>query len=230
MTVAAARELIIVGAGGLGRETAELVRAVNAREPTWDLLGFVDDAPALAGAEVAGLPVLGPVASVVDHPGAALVVCVGHPGCYWSKRRIVESLGLGPDRYATLVHPAAVVSACSGVGPGTVILATAVATAAVRIGPHVTVMPGAVLTHDDVVGDYATLAAGTRVAGRARVGDGAYLGAGALVAADRSVGPWALVGMGAVVVRDVPAGEVWAGVPAGRLREAGVPADVLGSS
>jgi sugar O-acyltransferase (sialic acid O-acetyltransferase NeuD family) len=220
------RPLIIAGAGGFGRETAEAVHAVNARGPAWDLLGFVDDDPGLAGAQVGGLPVLGPTTEVVRRPDAAVAVCVGNPGDYFCKKRIVRRLGLQDGRYATLVHPAASIAGSVEVGCGSVLLAATVATAAVRIGAHVTVMPGVVLTHDNMVDSYATLAAGVRLAGRVRVGEGAYVGAGALVGADVTIGAWALVGMGAVVVRDVPAGEVWAGVPARRLRAVNVPSDL----
>ncbi|MFD0823542.1 sugar acetyltransferase, partial [Micromonospora zhanjiangensis] len=50
------RDLVIVGAGGFARETAAAVRAVNQVRPTWRLLGFLDDNPALRGVERAGLP------------------------------------------------------------------------------------------------------------------------------------------------------------------------------
>jgi serine acetyltransferase len=40
-----------------------------------------------------------------------------------------------------------------------------------------------------------------------------------------TVGAGSVVGMGSVVLRDVPAGEVWAGNPARRLREVASPAD-----
>ena len=36
-------ELVIVGAGGHGRETLDIVEAINAAEPTWTFQGFVDD-------------------------------------------------------------------------------------------------------------------------------------------------------------------------------------------
>lgn len=212
------RPLLIAGAGGFGREAAETVRAVNARRPTWDLLGFLDDDPALRGLQVGGLPVLGPLASLDRFPDASLVVSVGRPENYFARKRIVERLGLPASRYATVIHPAAVVPPDTRIGPGSVLLAGVVATTAVRIGAHVVVMPGAVLTHDDTVADYATLGAGVRLAGGVRVEQGAYVGAGVLVREDRSIGAWALVGMGAVVTGDVPAAEVWAGVPARFLR------------
>jgi sugar O-acyltransferase (sialic acid O-acetyltransferase NeuD family) len=217
-------ELIIVGAGGFGRETAEAVRAINERAPTWDLLGFLDDDPFLAGAEREGVRVLGPTGDIARWPDAAVAVCTGRPDDYASRKRLVGRLGLDPGRYATLVHPAAAVATSAEIGPGTVILATAVVTAAARVGSHVAVMPGVVLTHDDVVGDYASLAAGVRLGGRARVGEGAYLGAGAVVGAGLTIGAWSLVGMGAVVVHQVPPREVWAGVPARRLRAVDEPA------
>ena len=212
------RPLLIVGAGGFGREAAEAVRAVNAERPTWELRGFLDDDPSLEGRELDGLPVLGPPAALERHGDASLVVSVGNPDNYVARKRIVERLGVPPSRYATIVHPAAVVPPSARLGAGTVILATAVATTGVWVGAHVVVMPGVVLTHDCRVGDYATLGAGARLAGGARIEEGAYVGSGALVREHRAIGAWALVGMGAVVTRDVPAGEVWAGVPARFLR------------
>jgi acetyltransferase-like isoleucine patch superfamily enzyme len=101
-----------------------------------------------------------------------------------------------------------------------VLHATTVLTADVRLGAHVAVMPAVVLTHDDVIGDGVTFGAGVRVAGGVAIERGAYVGSGALVREGVVVGEGSVVGMGAVVTRSVPAGEVWAGVPARRLRVA----------
>ncbi|GLW23532.1 acetyltransferase [Microbispora triticiradicis] len=210
-------DLVLVGAGGFARETAQLALASAGR---WRLLGFLDDDPARHGTLVDGLPVLGGVAALPDH--ARLVVCTGRPDDYASRLRIVARLGLPAERYATLVHPTAVVSATSRVGPGSVVQAQCVLTASVEVGAHVAVMPHVTLTHDDVVEDFATIASGVRLAGGVRIRRGAYLGAGALVRENRTVGAWSLVGMGSVVTRDVPEGEVWAGNPARYLRPAPV--------
>jgi sugar O-acyltransferase (sialic acid O-acetyltransferase NeuD family) len=212
--------LVLVGPGGFGRETAEVVRAINADHeqrtgaPRWELLGFLDDDPARWGTAVAGVTVLGGLDVLATQAQARVVVCTGHPGNFTSKRRIVERLELPPERYATLVHPAAVLAPSCSVGEGTVVLAGVVGTTDVHIGAHVGLMPQVVLTHDDRLEDFVTVGAGARLAGTVHVQQGAYLGSGCLIREGRTIGPWALVGMGAVVTRDVPGGEVWAGVPA----------------
>jgi sugar O-acyltransferase (sialic acid O-acetyltransferase NeuD family) len=212
-------DLVIIGAGGFGRETADAVRAVNAAGGRWRLLGYLDDDPALSGSCLDGVPVLGGTAELSSLPDASVVVCTGRPDNYLSRPRIVGELDLPAERYATITHPTAAISASSRVGPGSVLLAHVALTAAVRIGSHVAVMPQVTLTHDDVVGDFATLASGAHLGGGVRVGAGAYVGAGALVRENRAVGPGSLVGMGSVVLSDVPAGQVWTGVPARFLRD-----------
>jgi sugar O-acyltransferase (sialic acid O-acetyltransferase NeuD family) len=212
--------LLIVGAGGFARETAQAVRDTG----RWTLLGHLDDNAALHGTEVDGVPVLGGCDLVHDLADARVVICVGNPRDYAARARLVRGFGLPEDRYATVVHPTAAVSASSRIGPGSVLLAHCVLTAAVRVGAHVAVMPQVVLTHDDEVGDYATIASGARLGGGVRLERGAYVGSGALVREGTAVGAWSLVGMGSTVLRDVPPGEVWAGSPARRLRRAPGPA------
>lgn len=211
MTVA---PLVIVGAGGFARETAEAVRQVNAVMSIFELLGYVDDDPTLHGCQVDGLPVLGPTAVVTAMSEVLCVVCVGNPRDPLGRRRVVQRLGLPDSRLATVVHPTVVLPGSATVGAGTVLLAGVVLTAAVTIGCHVAVMPHVVCTHDDVIDDFATLGAGVCLAGHVHVGAGAYVGSGALVREGLTVGDDALVGMGSVVLHDVPAGQTWAGVPA----------------
>jgi sugar O-acyltransferase (sialic acid O-acetyltransferase NeuD family) len=223
MTAGAERELVVVGAGGFGRETVEAVRALIAAGRRWRLAGYLDDDPARHGTVIDGVPVLGGTDELGSMPDISVVVCTGRPDNYVSRPRIVEMLGLPEERYATIIHPSASVSSTSRVGPGSVLLAQTVLTAGVTIGSHVAVMPHVTLTHDDLIGDFATLASGVRLGGNVHIGRCAYLGAGALVREERSIGPYALVGMGATVTRDVPPGEVWAGVPARYLRKAILP-------
>ena len=216
-------DLVVVGAGGFGRETVEAVRAANEAGAGWHLLGYLDDDMSLAGTLIDGTRVLGGIGELVNMPAVSVVVCTGRPDNYFSRPRLVRKLDLPLERYATIIHPSATISSTSHVGAGSVLLGHVDLTASVEIGAHVAVMPHATLTHDDVIEDYATLASGIRLGGRVRIGRCAYIGAAAMVREDRRVGDYSLVGMGAVVTRDIPPREVWIGIPARRLRGTDIP-------
>jgi sugar O-acyltransferase (sialic acid O-acetyltransferase NeuD family) len=212
-----ARPLLIVG---VGRETADAVRAVHSAVGSFDLLGFLDDDSAIHGRAVGGAPVLGPTEAVGDYPDAAVVVTVGRPDAYVARRAVVRRLGLPADRYATIIHPSSSIGSTCSIGEGSVVLAHVTLTADVVVGKHVAIMPQVVLTHDVRVGDYATLASGVRVGGAVRIGTGAYLASGVCVREGCRIGQWAMVGMGATVTKDVPQERVWFGSPARDVRRA----------
>jgi sugar O-acyltransferase (sialic acid O-acetyltransferase NeuD family) len=207
--------LILIGSGGLARETAEAAHAAGRT-----VLGFLDDDESLWGTTVHGLSVLGGSARILDEQQAFAVLC---PGKGAARLRIAERLreqGFPDERFATVVHPTVRVAESCSIGAGSVLLAGTVLTADVRLGRHVVCMPNAVLTHDDVVEDGATLCASAVLGGSVVVGSRAYLGMSCSVRERVRIGADATIGMGAVVLRDVPAGQTWAGVPAVALAPA----------
>jgi sugar O-acyltransferase (sialic acid O-acetyltransferase NeuD family) len=215
---APARPLVIVGSGGLAREVLELVAAANRIAPKWNVVGILDDSPQRQGARIGDTRVLGGTEYLAElDPDVQIVLCTGSTRDYSSRQRLVDRLNLPVARYTALVHPGAALAESTTVGPGSVVMAGVIATADVRLGSHVVVMPAVVFTHDDVVGDFVTIAAGARFAGTVRIESGAYIGAGALIREGVTVGAGSLIGMGAVVLADVPAHQVWAGVPARQL-------------
>lgn len=220
------RDLILIGCGGFGRETADVVHAINAVAPRWRLRGFLDDSPGLEGETVSGVPVLGPIDAAPDFPSAAFAITTGRPDNYVSRALIADRLGFTDDRFATLVHPAAVVGTSCSIGAGTVLLAHVTLTTDVTVGRHVAAMPQVVLPHDSVVGDFATLASGVRVGGGCEIGAGAYMGSGSSLREGLRVGSRAMVGMGALVTRDVPAERLWRGFPARDAGPAPIPVPV----
>jgi acetyltransferase-like isoleucine patch superfamily enzyme len=126
-------------------------------------------------------------------------------------------MGVTSDRYLTLVHPGVRVPPGCTIGAGSILLEGVTLTANVQIGDHVVVMPRVTLTHDDVVENFAVLCAGVSLGGGVRIGNGSYVGMNASVRENRSIGTDATLGMGAALVDDLPAGQTWAGVPAGPL-------------
>jgi sugar O-acyltransferase (sialic acid O-acetyltransferase NeuD family) len=203
-------ELVLVAAGGLGREVLAVERPLG----RYTGFLFLDDDPHTWGSRVAGTPVLGGLDRLRDLDDHDVVVCAGRGQ---SRRALVErarGLGVPEQRFASVRHPSVDVPAGCTVGAGSILLAQVAMTSDVRVGRHVVAMPHATLTHDDEVADFATLCAGVSLGGGVRVGEAAYLGMNASVRERVSVGAGATLGMGAALLSDLPDHETWVGVPA----------------
>lgn len=208
--------IVIVGAGGHGREILQLIRDINTATPIWDCAGFLVDAGFDAPPAVAGLPVLGDLGWLAANPDTAVVVAVGAPA---ARRRLVRRIrALGPNPCANpfpvLVHPRAWIGAGVELGEGSMVCAGAMLTTDIRLGEHVHVNVGCTLAHDDVLEDFVTLAPGVHLAGNVLLGEGAELGLGAAVIPRARVGAWSVVGAGAVVTADIDADCTAVGTPA----------------
>lgn len=202
--------LVLVAGSGLAAEVIATVRA-NAEH---DRLVILDDDAQRRGLDLAEVPIVGGLAEIGSFPDYDVVVCAGRGAVRRVLVHRLAAFGVGPDRYARIVHPSVQVPHGCVVGRGSVVLGHVALTAAVTIGSHVVVMPNTSITHDDHVSDFATLCAGVTLGGRVLVCEGVYVGMNASVREGLCLGADATLGMGSVLLEDLPAGETWVGVPA----------------
>jgi FlaA1/EpsC-like NDP-sugar epimerase len=85
----AIEDLVVVGAGGASRDVAWAVEGINAIQPRWNLLGFLDDDPAKQGAVIHGYPVLGPISAAADYPASRLIVGIASYRNRRARREVV---------------------------------------------------------------------------------------------------------------------------------------------
>lgn len=213
----AIEDLVVVGAGGASRDVAWAVEGINAIQPRWNLLGFLDDDPAKQGAVIHGYPVLGPISAAADYPASRLIVGIASYRNRRARREVVERLGCAPERFATIIAASASISRHARLGWGTVVLHYSIVGPDARLGDHVLVTQSCTIGHNAVLRDYVTVASGVKVSGSVRIEEGAYLGASSVIRDGKAIGKDALVGIGAVVLRDVPEGMTVLGNPAAAL-------------
>lgn len=207
------KRIVIVGAGGLGREVLALVRAL----PEWEPIGFLDD-NIPKGTTIAGLSILGNVSDAGRLEGKpAFVIAIGEPR---TKRAIAESLMASGCVFPVLVHPAAVLMnrQTISIEHGTVIGAGVALTTDIQIGPHVLLNLNATVGHDVKIGAFSSIMPGVNLAGAVEIGTEALIGAGANLRNGVRVGNGAIVGMGAAVIRNVDNHSTVVGVPARAIR------------
>jgi sugar O-acyltransferase (sialic acid O-acetyltransferase NeuD family) len=212
-------KLVIIGTGGLGRETLWGVRAWNdsVADPSFEIVGMLTSTLEEHGREIEGATVLGAEDWVVGKPGIRAVCAIGDPR---GRRRVALALAEQGVEFATVFHPAALLPTGSALGQGCIIGAGAVLTTGVDVGDHVVVGVNAVVSHDVLLEDFATLAPGVVLGGHCHVGYGAEIGLNACVRPRLSVGRGSQVGAQAAVVDDIEENVVVAGVPARLLRRA----------
>lgn len=211
--------IVVVGAGGFGREALDVVsamNAVNAPGEGLEVVGVLDDAPSpadLVRLEARGIPYRGSVDAWCrgDDRSIEWVLGVGDPGA----RLRLDGLLAGCGRAARpLVHPSAVVGSMTTLADGVVVCAGAQISTNVALGRHVHVNPHATIGHDCVLEEFVSVNPAAVISGQCVVRTGALVGAGAVVLQGLEVGRAALVGAAACVVRDVDAGATVKGVPA----------------
>lgn len=204
------KPLVIVGAGGLGREVAWLVADINHKKPEWDFIGFVDDG--VQGNTVEGYPVLGLVEHLFNMSADIwTVVAIANSRV---RMKFVRQIQGQRRKLATLVHPSVSMSDYVKIGAGSIICSGAIITTNVSLGQAAIINLGCFIGHDTELQDYVSLMPAANLAGEVRVGEGCYFGLNSCVINRTFIGEWSVIGAGATVVDDIPAYSVAVGVPA----------------
>jgi len=207
-------DIVIIGAGGFAREVAWLIHEINGQAARWNLLGYIEAAPAQVGRPVGRSHVIGDDRFLERYDRElSLVIAVGRPAIIERVRRRVE--GLSHLRFPNLIHPSVLWDQGRiEMGVGNIICAGNILTTDIRIGSFNILNLGGTCGHDAVIGDHCVLNPGAHIAGRVTVGDTCLLGTNCAVLETLTIGDHATVGAGSLVIRDVVSGQTVVGVPA----------------
>jgi sugar O-acyltransferase (sialic acid O-acetyltransferase NeuD family) len=209
VTPDACERVIIVGAGGFGREVLQWARHAWPKH-TGKIIGFLSEDPHALDGHAATLPILGTPADFEPRPGDGLVLAIGIRGV---RRQVAEQLAARGARFLTLIHPTAIVADTAVIGAGTVICPYAVVSDAVRLGRFVLVNYHASLGHDASAGDFAVLSPYATMGGGACIANDVFLGLHASVGPAKRLGAGSVVSSNSVALVDVPEDCLVYGVP-----------------
>ena len=207
--------MVIIGAGGLGRETYSAWDATRTAEV---FLGFISDPPPVPTLMTAlGTTWLGNESALATLP-AETYFLVG-VGDGHARQRLTQLAQRHALIASMVIDPSCRIGHDVQFGDGTIVLANTSFTTHIWVGKGTLVNPGVTVAHDCTIGDYVSLSPAATVCGRVQVEDFAFIGANATLLPDVRVGEGAVVGAGAVVTSDVAAGQTVVGVPARPLRD-----------
>ena len=209
------RDLVVYGAGGLGREVLRIAEDINAtRSPSErsNILGFFDDGVP-EGTLFGCYPVLGGLPRLQSWE-TPLDVAFGIASPEIKQRLVCALLANANLAYPVLRHPLSSIASDATLSQGCVIAQFAFVSRDSRLAPFVFLNTGAQVGHDCRIGKFVSIMPSVNVSGNVVIGDEAFIGVKATILQGLSVGEGATVGAAGLVVSDVPAGCTVLGNPA----------------
>jgi len=195
------KRIIIIGASGFGKEVAWVIGRMNRLSPTFDLIGFCDDAADKQGGTFAGHPLLGALANVPDPAGLGFICAIGNNRA--RQRVTAQAIGAGLVP-VTVIDPTAAVAPDADIGAGTFIGIGSIVSVGARLGNGVIVNHQACVGHDAALGDFVQVCPGVHISGGCAIGEGALLGTNAATLPLMRMGAWSTLGAGTAALRDIP--------------------------
>ena len=201
------KDLIIMGAGDLGKDVTWLVERINEKENEWNLLGFTDKSDL---SEFMGYPILGTDDVIQDYKDVYVICAVANLKI---KERIMNEL---PENVhvATLIDPSALIHKSAVIEEGSMVFANALVGVNAYVGKHCIVLHGASVNHDVVLGDYSTLYPKATISGKCTIGRYCEIGTGASLIQGITVCDGAKIGVGAAVFTSIKNPGMTVGNPA----------------
>ena len=198
----------ILGSGGHARAVHSL-----ALEAGYVVEFFLD--PWATSSTLVGIPVLKDAPSTLATAPPHPILGVGNN----THRRDIylDMVRRYSLEFRPLIHPTAHVSASSEIGPGSVVFPGAVIGAGVRMGIGCIANSSVVIEHGCNLREFVSVGPGAILCGEVDVHDAALLGAGATVLPRVVIGNGATLGAMSLALHDVPAGDVWVGIPSHQL-------------
>lgn len=205
------KDLVIIGAGGFGRETKALVDEINAVEPTWNFLGFISEFD--NGESPEGFLPIGDMEylkNMEEKPYAVIAIASAKV-----RERLANECEAAGIPFATLIHPTVRIKGdiCT-IGEGSVLCEGVLLAVNSHVGRHCILNFDCALGHDTVLDDYVSMMSNTITGGDTFIGKGCYFGLHCTVINQINITENCTFGAGAVVVRNAEVSGTYVGVPA----------------
>lgn len=211
------KDIAVYGAGGLGREIACIIRMINEREPSWNFIGFFDDAPSYKGTKneygeiFGGYEILNQWEKPID-----VVISVGSP----SALRIISSRITNPlVEFPNIIAPSVSFLDENRVkmGKGNIFCTNCMISTNVEIG-NFNIFNGYIpLGHDAKIGSFNVVMPSCNISGGVEIGNSNFFGVQSVVLQYQKIGNNVRVGANSVIMRNTKDGFLYLGNPAKKM-------------
>lgn len=207
------KRLLIIGAGGFGRELEDWLEVCPANKKEWIIGGYIDDNLNALSGYTSKYQVLGRINEFPFTENDLGLVAIAEPDI---KEKVYESLK-HRLRFYTFIHPTAIIGGNVVIGEGTIIYPNTVISTNCRIGRNVSMGCSNHIGHDSAVGDFSSLMASVDLGGGTRLGSKVYIGSKATIVPGRKIADSTKISSGSVVVNNINSASTYFGNPAHKI-------------
>ena len=214
------KDLIIVGAGGFGRELAVWAPGALGYGTDWFFKGYIDDDVSAVGGSILEKDkvdsdlLLGRIHDFTPGESDVLVCAIADP---FERERVVSSLRDKGGRFVNFIHRTALLAPDLLIGTGNIVCPFVTITCSVSVGNYNIFNSKTSVGHDVSIGDFNSIMGACNIGGGARIADKCFLGTQSVVMPNVKVGSSSKIGTGSVAIRAVPSGVTVFGCPAKRI-------------
>ena len=201
--------IIIVGAGGFGREVYLWAKDSFSRDQ-YKIKGFLDDNPRILDNYDMNVGIIGNLNSHEIKNQDRFIFAIGDIDI---KKRLIIKMKKRGAKFLTLIHPTAIMANTTKIGEGVIICPFCLVSDNVLLEDFVMLNIYSSCGHDAKVGSYCILSPYATLNGFVILEDEVFLGTHTTVTPYKRVGYKSKISANSVVMRDVPPNKIVFGVP-----------------
>ena len=212
-------KVVIIGGRGNGTVIASTIEDCRIAGQNIECVGFLNDNEK---EPIDGYPVLG---GIVNGDWSKLprdykfVYAMSNVKQASERYSLLHELNIPLSRFATIIHPTAVVSQKVALGAGVVLMPLTLVSPDVVIGNHSQMYAQSFIGHDSEMKEMVFVANNASIGGRVSIGTGAHIGSNSSIVERIKVGEFSIIGLGAVLLKSVEPFEIAVGNPAKVIRK-----------
>ncbi len=207
------KQLVIIGAGGMGRTLYDLARESIGFGTDYIIKGFIDDNTlALDGYENYPL-ILGTIRDYMPSMDDIFVCSIGGA----ARRKCIEDILSKGGSFLTMIHKTARIGTNVVIGAGTIVGAFTAIGADAKIGKFNLIQSQTIIGHDSRIGDWNRIDTHVTLVGGTIVEDETDIHTAAMISHNVTIESNSRVAACSFVIRRVKSGTTVMGNPAKRL-------------
>ena len=207
--------LIILAAGGCGREVLQWAMDINEKTHRWCFFGFLDYDEHMLEGKTAVAEIIGNDDNYEIQENDEFICAVGDGVL---REKIINRMKARGAKFINLIHPTAIVARSATLGEGVVVYPYALITADTKIGNGCIINMNCSIGHDVDMGDYCTISPNCNITGKCIIGKHVFMGVGVQIIQSMKVENDAYICAGSVVMTKIKEGAKVIGNPAKRIR------------